>query len=383
MKIVFVTTGLTIGGAEMQLVRDAHLLKAHGNDIRVISMLPPQAFEAELRRTGIPLDCLNMKRGIANPAAILKLAALIRRHQPDIVHAHMIHANLLARVTRLICRMPVLVCSAHNVYEISTREKVVKEYSFRDFLYRITDSLADVTTQICNAGAERYLRVKAVSSERMRVIYGGVDIDRFTPDAAVRSNKRRELGLNEEWAWLAVGRFEEAKDYPNLVEAFADLLRSSPSDRLFIVGGGSLRSAIEERCRVLGLKDAVTFLGQPKNVTDLMQAADGFVMSSMFEGLPSVLIEAHASGLPVVATRVGGIPEVVTDGDSGYLCEDKNPAALAAAMLRLRTQSEASLAVMRSRARAHILEKFSLDQAVARWENLYRELTGKTAAVKQ
>ena len=382
MNIVFITTGLARGGAEIQLVQLALRHKAHGHDISVVSMLPPRALQDELAAAKIPLLCLHMTRGIPNPLALFRLVRIIQRIRPDVVHAHMIHANVLARVTRLFCRMPVLVCTAHNVYEISTREKVIKEYSFRDFLYRITESLANVTTQICQAGADRYLRVRATAQSRMRMIYNGVDVNLFTPSTDLRAEKRRELGLDQQWAWLAVGRIEEAKDYPNLMQAFAILLRSYPTDRLLIAGDGPLRPAVEEQCRVLGLNRALTFLGLRKDVAELMQAADAFVMSSMFEGLPLVLIEAHASGLPIVATRVGGIPEVVIDGASGYLCEAKTPTALADAMLRLRSQPKEILDAMRLRGRAHICEHFALDRVVAQWENLYRELSGTAATLR-
>jgi glycosyltransferase involved in cell wall biosynthesis len=355
----------------MQLVLLALRQKSRGHDVTVVSMLAPRAFEEELGAAKIPIICLQMRRGVPNPLACVRLAQIIKQIRPDVVHSHMIHANLLARVTRIFRRMPVLICTAQNVYEIPTREKSVKEYSIRDFLYRITDSLADVTTQICDAGAKRYLRVKAASPGRMRVIYNAVDVEKFTPDAGVRSELRRILGLTSEWAWLAVGRFEAAKDYSNLLRAFAEVRRSRPTDRLLIAGEGPLRGAMEAEGHALALGASVTFLGLRKDVAELMQAADAFVMSSKFEGLPLVLIEAHASGLPIVATRVGGNPEVVRDGVSGFLCQEEDPAALAKAMLRMRAQPETTLSAMRTQGRNHICEKFALDKIFAQWESLY------------
>jgi glycosyltransferase involved in cell wall biosynthesis len=374
MRILFITTGLGRGGAEMQLVLLALRQKSCGHDVTIVSMLPPRAFEEELGAAEIPVVCLRMRRGLPNPLACVGLARIIKRVQPDVIHSHMVHANLLARITRIICRMPVLICTAQNVYEIATREKVVKDYSIRDFLYRITDSLADVTTQICNAGATRYLRVKATSSQRMRVIYNAVDVKRFTPDSRLRLEKRRQMNLNGEWVWLAVGRFEEAKDYSNLLRAFSEVRRSRPTDRLLIAGEGPLRGEIEAEIRGLALDCSVNLLGLRKDVAEIMQAADAFVMSSKFEGLPLVLIEAHASGLPIVATHVGGNSEVVLDGESGFLCQQCNPAALAKAMLQLRVQPETTLSTMRTRGREHICRNFALDKIFAQWEALYREL---------
>src|SRR3569833_537182 len=232
MRILFITTGLGRGGAEKQLVLLALRQKANGHDVTIVSMLAPRAFEEELDAARIPIICLGMNRGVPNPLACARLAKIIIQIRPELVHSHMIHANLLARITRIFCAMPVLICTAQNVYEIPTREKVVRDYSFRDFLYRITDPLADVTTQICKAGAKRYVRVKATSPQRIRVIYNAVDVNRFVPDSSLRSRKRHELDLKREWAWLADGRFEEAKDYSNLLRAFSKVRQSIPTDRL-------------------------------------------------------------------------------------------------------------------------------------------------------
>jgi glycosyltransferase involved in cell wall biosynthesis len=210
----------------------------------------------------------------------------------------------------------------------------------------------------------------------MRVIYNAVDVNRFAPDSKLRSKKRLELGLNGEWTWLAVGRFEIAKDYSNLLRAFSEVRRSRPTDRLLIAGEGPLREAIEAEVRMLALSGSVTLLGLRKDVSELMQAADAFVMSSKFEGLPLVLIEAHASGMPIVATSVGGNPEVVRDGVTGFLCQEMNPAALAKAMLQLRAQPETTLAVMRTQGREHVCRNFALDKIFAQWEALYAELRG-------
>jgi len=376
MRILFITTGLGRGGAEMQLVLLALRQKSCGHAVTIVAMLAPQAFEEELGAAKIPIICLQMRRGMPNPLACIRLARIIKQVRPDVVHSHMIHANLLARVTRIFCRMPVLICTAQNVYEIPAREKTIKEYSIRDLLYRITDPLADITTQICQAGAKRYVRVKAASPRRMRVIYNAVDVNRFAPDSKLRSKKRLELGLNGEWTWLAVGRFEIAKDYSNLLRAFSEVRRSRPTDRLLIAGEGPLREAIEAEVRMLALSGSVTLLGLRKDVSELMQAADAFVMSSKFEGLPLVLIEAHASGMPIVATSVGGNPEVVRDGVTGFLCQEMNPAALAKAMLQLRAQPETTLAVMRTQGREHVCRNFALDKIFAQWEALYAELRG-------
>ncbi len=116
-QILFLITGLAYGGAETQLVNLATKLKCRGWDVRVVSMLPPQAFVEELKNADIPLVTLNMRRGVADPRAVFRLLKILREWKPDIVHSHMVHANLLARVVRIFCKMPVLISTAHSIDE--------------------------------------------------------------------------------------------------------------------------------------------------------------------------------------------------------------------------------------------------------------------------
>lgn len=361
----------------MQLTQLALRLRACGHDLSVASMLKPVSFQNELERSGIGVYSLDMRRGIADLRTTLKLAALIRRLKPAIVHSHMVHANILARVTRVICRFPILICTAHNVHEVADG-KPPKAYHLRDFLYRVTDRWADITTQICQAGADRYVGVRAVSPEKIRVIYNGTDIRHFRPDFAKRLLKREELGLKSEWVWLAVGRFHYQKDYPNLLRAFASCRQTQPDDRLIIAGDGPLRFEITEQCRQLGLASRVHFLGHRQDVRDLMQAADALVLASRFEGLPLALIEAQACGLPVVATATGGNAEIVDHGQTGMLCAAQNDRRLCEAMLHLRNMPPPMLEKMRIDGRAKACRQFDIDRIVEQWETLYSELARHT-----
>ncbi|MER3479063.1 MAG: glycosyl transferase family 1 [Meiothermus sp.] len=359
------TTGLAYGGAETQLVRLATRLKARGWDVRVVSMLPPQAYVEELESAGIPVDSLGMRRGVPDPRAIFRLAGILRRERPLVLHSHMVHANLLARLARPLVRVPVLVCTAHNIIEGGRH---------RELAYRLTDPLCDITTQVSRAGLERYVKVGAVPAHKIRFVPNGVDTDRFQPDQDARNRLRKELGLGTEFAWLAVGRFEEAKDYPNMLRAFARVQKARPDARLLIAGQGPSRAEAEELVAKLGLTEVVRFLGVRKDIPELLNAADAYVMSSAWEGMPMVLLEASASGLPVVATHVGGNAEVVLDGQSGFLVPPKDPEALAGAMLRLMSLSPEAREAMGRAGRAHVEANYALDRVVDRWEALYKEL---------
>ncbi len=364
-RVLFVITGLSVGGAETQLCRTAIQLSRRGWKVRIVTLLPPKAYVEELKRWDIPVATLNIQRKRPDPRPALHLSRIFRAWKPDIVHSHMVHANLLARASRLLVPVPVLISSARSIYEGSR---------LREILYRLTDPLCDITTHVCQAGAERYVRIGAVPAHKMRHIPNGVDADAFRPDPSLREQMRRELGMERAFVWLAVGRLETPKDYPNLLNAFAFIYRQHSDSRLLIAGDGPLRVDMENLASSLGIETAVRFLGVRRDIARLMNAADAYVMSSSREGLPNVLLEAHATALPIVATDVGGNREAVRDGVSGIIVPPRDPSALAEAMIRLMQMDTSHRREMGEAGREHIVQNYSMEAVVQRWEQLYREL---------
>ena len=367
MKILYLITGLNLGGAEMQLVHIATRLEARSWNVRVVSLIPSwsSACAEYLEAAGIPVVSLNIRRKLPDPRPFLHLAQLIRTWRPHVVHSHMVHANLLARLVRPLAPIPVLVCTAHNINEGGR---------LREILYRLTDPLCDLTTQVSRAGLERYVRVGAVPAHKIRLIPNGVDTVRFRPDREARDNVRGALGLQDSFVWLAVGRFERAKDYPNMLRAFAGVVARRPEARLIIAGQGTLQREAEQLVAELRIADRVHFLGVRKDISALMNAADAYVMSSAWEGTPMVLLEAGATGLPIVATAVGGNGEVVVDGQTGFLVPPGDSEALMQAMLRLMDLSSEERARMGLAGRAHVDANYSLERVVDQWEKLYTEV---------
>jgi glycosyltransferase involved in cell wall biosynthesis len=170
-----------------------------------------------------------------------------------------------------------------------------------------------------------------------------------------------------------VGRFELAKDYPNMLGAFAQVSRQRPDSLLLLVGKGSLQVETEALARSLGLEGRVRFLGVRRDVPELMSAADGYVLSSAWEGMPLVLLEAGAAGIPIVATAVGGNREVVMDGRTGFLVPSGEPAALAKGMLRLAELPPDQRRRLGELGREHIETRYSLPHIIDLWEAMYRD----------
>jgi glycosyltransferase involved in cell wall biosynthesis len=364
--ILFVLTGLGLGGAEMQVLEVAKRLHRRGWPISIVSMTTAQPLARHFVEAGMEVEFLDMKQGVPDPMGLLRLALLLRRRRPMVVHSHMVHANLLSRVVRLLVQVPVVVCTAHSMIEGAR---------WREWAYRLTDRLATLTTAISKAAVERYVRVGAVPRKRLRFLPNGVDIQRFHPDRVSRSAKRAELGLGDCFTWLAVGRFVPAKNYALMLQSFASL--ENPGTKLIIAGDGPLRPQLESLARQLGISNRVDFLGARNDVTELLNAADAYVMSSDWEGMPMVLLEASASGLPIVATNVGGNAEVVRHGITGLLVPPQQKDALASAMTTMMSLPPVKLAVMGRSGRELTSVHYNIESVVDNWESLYWELLDK------
>lgn len=364
LRVMLLCTNLARGGAETQVALLAEALQRRGMDVCVVSLLEPSAYAEDLRSAGIPVHSLRMRPGRPSIAGILRLLSCLRQFRPTVLHAHLFHANLLARLVRLLCPVPVVISTIHSMAE-SGRDSA--SISTRDRLYRLTDWLSDRSVCVSRAVAERHLSARAIAAGRMAVIPNGLDPARFLLPPATREHVRATLGLRGGFVWLAAGRLMWKKDYATMLEALTRL----PEATLLIAGDGPLAEELRGFAQPLG--DRVRFLGLREDVAELMLASDGFVLSSVVEGLPMVLMEAAMSGLPSVATDVGGVREVVVDGQTGFVVPPKDPAALAAAMQSLASLPAEARRNLGEAARRHALANFNLDAVAAQWENLYRD----------
>lgn len=364
MRILFLSTSMGLGGADQQLLSAAQVLRDRGHAVRIVSMTPLGPMGLQAQALGVTTDSLEMRRGVPDPRGLGRLVRLVRAWKPEVVHSHMVHANLMARALRLLVPVPVLVSTIHNVYEGGPLLMAA---------YRLTNGLVDHMTIISEAAAARFVTERIVPKRLLTVIANGVDTERMrTVPPEARTALRRSFGVRDEaFVWLAVGRFEIAKDYPNMLRAFRDVRARQAGAVLVIVGQGSLQGETEALAVELGLDAAVRFLGARDDVPAVLSAADAYVMSSAWEGMPMVLLEAGAAGLPIVATAVGGNGEVVRDGESGFLVPPRDSEALGAGMLRLMALPSQERRSMGERGREHIRANYGLQRVAERWERVY------------
>jgi glycosyltransferase involved in cell wall biosynthesis len=361
-RVGFIVTSSGVGGAEIQVRHLARAFAQRGWDVGVISMLPLEEPFLDLGAEGIRTTSLGMRRRVPDPRALFRLRTVLRRWRPDVLHGHMIHANLMARLSRLLVRTPVVVSTMHNQNEGS---------QWRYVAYRLTSPLSDVTTAVSTGAVAEAVRRGAAPKGGILCVPNGIDGRAYEREPGVRERTRAALSLRDRFTWLAVGRMVDAKGYPDMVAAFRQVHDRYPETRLLIAGTGPLEPLVRTSIAGAGLEEQVTLLGLRSDVPALMQAADGFVMSSAWEGLPMVLLEASASSLPVVATDVGGSRDVVADGVSGYLVPPRSSQALAGAMCRVMALSPGERESMGAAGRDLMSRTFDLEAVVDTWEALY------------
>ncbi len=206
----------------------------------------------------------------------------------------------------------------------------------------------------------------------MLTVHNGIDPSRYAANPAVRDRVRKEMGLEGQFVWLCIGRLVLQKAYPTLLGAMS--LLGNGNRTLLICGVGPLRDELVALAAQLGVADRVRFLGLRGDVPDLMSAADAFCLSSDMEGLPLVLLQAAAAGLPIVATNVAGNPDVVGEGVNGFLPPPGDPEVFAAAMARMEKLDAGHRSAFGSAGVAHVIANFEAEGIADRWQLLFKEL---------
>lgn len=365
MRILLVITGLGVGGAERLVTGLADHFASSGHDV----VLAYFSGKPELKPTDPRVQLVDL-RMVRSPFSVVRslwrLSRLVREFRPTVINTHLVHANILVRLLRLVTPMPLLVSSAHNTNEGGR---------LRMMAYRFTDRLADLSTNVSEAAVQAFVDQRALRPSRAIAVHNGIDTQRFSFDPAARARVRGELAIADTAPLLlAVGRLYEPKDYPNLLRALARLRQLGHCPQLLIAGDGPLRRDLEELAESLSVRPQVNFLGVRHDVPWLMSACDVFVLCSAREGFGIVVAEAMACERVVVATDCGGVREVA--GDTGYLVPPQDPDALANALAHALSLTSKEKTTIGQHARERVEERYSLGTTAVRYLSLFREGLG-------
>lgn len=348
-RVVHLTPGLDVGGLEKLLVEFARCADRERFDLHFLSLTDRGPVADAIERYGWPVTALHAPAGL-RPGLVGRLARQLRRLRPDVVHSHDDRPLIYGAPAAWLAGVPVVVHTRHHQgSRLSARQRL---------LVRLASLANDRFVCIAHDSA-RWARRQGIPPRQLRVIHNGIDLTRFA-----------FTGPDPGGPAVLVARLSPEKDVATLLDAVARVVRQRTDFRLMIAGDGPCRGELERRAAALEVGDHVRFLGTVQAVPALLGTARLFALSSLTEGISLTLLEAMARGLPVVATRVGGNPEVVADGETGRLVPPRDPEALAQALLDLWTRPDLC-ARMGMAGRRRVESEFDVRRMVARYEALY------------
>jgi len=354
-KLLFVVNGFGVGGGELKLLELAARLDGKKYELAVVSVGQGGPLQESFQRLGIPVQVLAKKHRF-DLSLPVRLAGVMRRQRTALVMSTLFYADVMTALATFLYRPRAVVS-----WEVITGR--LKWY--QQLAYRLLAGRFDQVAAVSNSIHPFIIHQRGVRPERIRTIYYGVDLEKFKPAPASKRNLSLVFGT--------VARLVEQKGHRYLLEAIAAVHGEMPQAKWRWAGEGDLQSELQNRAAQLGLADAVEFLGRRSDVVDLLCVFDVFILPSLWEGFPNVLLEAMACGLPVIATGVEGTVELVADQETGLIVEKENPSALAGAMRALATDRQRRLR-MGAAGRRRVEEYFSLQKQIKEFESLFDQL---------
>jgi sugar transferase (PEP-CTERM/EpsH1 system associated) len=366
ITVAHLVLALDVGGLEEVVLR----LVAHTDRARftplVYALDAPGAMAGELAALAVPLVVLHRAPRL-DPALPLRLARRLARDGVGVLHTHNagphLYGALAAHLARARGSGPRVVHTKHGRNDPESRRKLL--------LNRFASALSDRVVAVSDDAAHVALHLENVAETRVLTIRNGVDTAAFRPGDPGAARAR--LGVPAAGFHVGcVARLAAVKDHATLLRAFAIVRRERPDAHLTLVGDGPERAALAAESARLGLDGAVHFVGARRDIAAVLPAFDVFALSSTSEGISLTLLEAAAAGLPIVATRVGGTPEVVVAGETGCLVQPRDPAAFAAALGALARRPDR--AALGAAGRARVERWFSVETMVRAYQDLYAEV---------
>jgi glycosyltransferase involved in cell wall biosynthesis len=387
VKVLRVIARLNVGGPALHVAYLTAGLAERGFDTTLVAGTLARgeaSMESAAERRGVHIETIEqLHREIAplrDARAVVRLARLIRRERPAILHTHTAKAGAVGRIAALLAgkaRPPIIVHTFHG-HVLRGYFGPVKTFGFR-LLERL---LARMTTQLVAVSPEvrdDLVRLGVAPESKFVVVRLGIELDeRVGNDDAGGHETRRVLGIPAEAfvvGWF--GRMTGVKRTPDVVRAFRAVVDAGVDGRLLLVGDGPERNGLERLAHELGVMRRCLFLGYQEEVGRYYEAVDALVLPSGNEGTPVSVIESLAAARPVVATRVGGTPDVVRDGLDGFLVELGDVESIAARLTELAADPERR-ALMGAAGRQHVRERYAVERLVADTERLYRSLLAAT-----
>jgi glycosyltransferase involved in cell wall biosynthesis len=376
MKVLHVFGGGVRSGVESYVLAIAMGLRGQGIE-HVLTPLRDGPFISEAEGLGLRVRRIN-KKFKGDPLTVYRLREIIKDEQASIVHTNAENGNLYGRLAAAMARAPRVVSTIHTFYDETLRDRHRSEW-LRNLIYRqdlFTSRICDALITV-NAAIKHRLVMHGLTAEKIVVIPNGIDPSRYehyekevTHDSALRAG----LGIaGDEMVVGTVARLSPVKNISALVLASKRVVEKLPKARFVIVGDGPQRQRLEKLASSLGVTSHLIFAGWQENINQFLSIMDVFVITSLIEGSSFAILEAMALDKPVIATNVGGNPELIVDGETGRLVPCNDIDALTSSIVEILMNKDRA-AKMGQAGRARVQMHFRLDQMLEKTENLYRRL---------
>lgn len=365
-KVMFIVHSLGIGGVEKLVYDMARELKNRDIESSVCCLDYVGTWGEELKKGGFKVFNLERRKGL-DLSILRKIKLILKEEHPDILHPHQYTPYFYTVASCFSLKRPQIVFTEHGRFFPD------KLSSKRVIFNQIAKFFTDAIIGVCEFSKEALVKYEKFPKDKIEVIYNGIKIEEFLKETDVES-KRKSLGLSPSDKIIGtVGRLCLEKNHRMLIQAFGEVRKKIKEVKLLIIGDGELRPELEAFSRKMYLANDILFLGEHPDVAELMKIFDVFALSSDSEAASLVLLEAMASGLPVVATDVGGNPELVLDGETGILVERGNYKNFAQAIIRI-LQTNDLKTKMGIAGEERVIEKFTFEKMVNAYIELYNRL---------
>ncbi len=331
IRILEMIDDATIGGGQIHVLLLAEYLDRNLFDVEVACEGKGYLVD-ELRKKSVPVVPLRMGNTL-RPGALRETVAVLRRGNYDILHTHGGTSGFWGRIASLYSRTPrVRIHTYHGIHYVHRKGAAARLFCAAErMLVRATDRIITV----CPSDTEKAFRLKLATPAKTTVVYNGIEIKRYSGSGG-RSEFRQQLNVSSDtFIFGTVGRLNVQKGHTYLIKAFAQLHRDHPSSELWIVGSGELHDELQSLACECEIEKSIRFLGDRNDIPEILAALDAFVLSSSWEGMPLALLEAMASGKPVVATGVDGITDLIVHGQNGILVPAREINRLTESMVQI------------------------------------------------
>ncbi len=370
-RIVYIIDGLGMGGAERLMIPLLRNLDRNVFEPRVcvLQVRGGNPVAEDIRALGVAVDLLPVPY-LRDLGAVPRIMKYLKQTEADLAHLQLELADTLGSLASRLCHLP----SVSTLHTMPSQDMKLKSWAHQTMEFWSLRLFCDRVISVSEEARQYHLKISGSPEKQNITIYNGIDLTRFANLDGEREAFRRELGIPshaEVLTTLAVLR--EPKGIQFMIRAMPDILAARPHAYYLIAGDGAYRQALEEEVDKAGVREHVIFAGMRSDVHRVLAASDVFVLPTLTEALPTVLAEAMACRLPIIASAVGGVPEMVTDGDNGLLLQPGDPRALADACIGLLSDPDRRMKLAR-RGEQVVHGKFNVEGQVENLKKLYMDL---------